>query len=232
MKTIFIGAKIRKEPNYEEISKVIDKSIPEKKIAICYSNQFAHIAKKLPEFLKKEVVQKIQILGCSNPQFSKEVESILIVGQGKFHSVSLAYETKLPTYILEDEKIEKISAEDVEKMEKKERGMYLKYLESKKIGILITNKPGQQRLKSAINYFKALKDKEGKKDPQGNDVLRVKRVFVTTGDQKGNYTVIKKGIKAGQEVVSTGELKLQNGTRVIVNNDMKLDDASAKALGE
>ncbi|NCN51459.1 hypothetical protein GW931_00405 [archaeon] len=163
MKTIFIGAKIRKEPNYEEISKVIDKSIPEKKIAICYSNQFAHIAKKLPEFLKKEVVQKIQVLGCSNPQFSKEVESILIVGQGKFHSVSLAYETKLPTYILEDEKIEKISAEDVEKMEKKERGMYLKYLESKKIGILITNKPGQQRLKSAINYFKALKDKEGKK---------------------------------------------------------------------
>lgn len=65
---------------------------------------------------------------------------------------------------------------------------------------------------------------KGKKDKQGKNILTVRRVFVSTGEQRGNYTVIKKGIKAGQLVVSSGELKLQNGTRVTINNDVKLED--------
>ncbi|QBR83532.1 efflux RND transporter periplasmic adaptor subunit [Legionella israelensis] len=65
---------------------------------------------------------------------------------------------------------------------------------------------------------------KGKKDKQGKDILTVRRVFVSTGEQRGNYTVIKKGVKAGQLVVSSGELKLQNGTRVTINNDVKLED--------
>ncbi len=163
MKTIFIGARVRNEPDYSEIAKLVNEKISEKKLAVCYSNQFIHIAKKLPEFLtKKEVIQKVQVLGCSNPKFKPGVEAILIVGEGKFHSVSLAYETKLPTYILEDKTIEKITEKEVKKMEEKEKGMYLKYLNSEKIGVLVTNKPGQQRLKSALDYVKNLK-KEGKK---------------------------------------------------------------------
>ena len=55
----------------------------------------------------------MQVLGCSNPKFPIEVEAILIVRQGKFHSVSLTYESKLPTYILEDESIKKINREGV-----------------------------------------------------------------------------------------------------------------------
>ncbi|CEG57499.1 efflux RND transporter periplasmic adaptor subunit [Legionella fallonii] len=70
------------------------------------------------------------------------------------------------------------------------------------------------------------KDKEGKKDPKGQDLLTVKRVFVTTGEQQGNYTVIKKGIKAGDVVVSTGDLKLQNGTPVTINNSVPLNSES------
>ncbi len=70
------------------------------------------------------------------------------------------------------------------------------------------------------------KDKENKKTDDGQDILTVNRVFVTTGEQQGNYTVIKKGVKAGQLVVSTGDLKLQNGTRVVINNDVKLNDVS------
>ncbi|WP_133127198.1 efflux RND transporter periplasmic adaptor subunit [Legionella nagasakiensis] len=77
------------------------------------------------------------------------------------------------------------------------------------------------------------KDKEDKKDQDGKDILRVKRVFVTTGDQQGNYTVIKNGVKAGDIVVSSGELKLQNDTRVVINNDVILKDTvDLNALGE
>lgn len=70
------------------------------------------------------------------------------------------------------------------------------------------------------------KNAGGEKNPDGSDLLTVKRVFVTTGEQHGNYTVIKKGIKAGQLVVSAGEIKLQNGTPVVINNDVKLNESS------
>ncbi|MDP3966316.1 MAG: diphthamide synthesis protein [archaeon] len=162
MKTIFISAKIKKEPDYENVRKLVNEKIHEKNLSICYSNQFIEVAKKLEKVLIKDknIVHKIQVLGCSNPKFPKETEAVLIIGQGKFHSVSLAYESKLPAYILEDGVVEKISDAEVKKMEKKEKAMYVKYLNSKKIGILITNKPGQQRLKSAINFHKNIKGKK------------------------------------------------------------------------
>ena len=47
MKTTFIGAVYKREQDYLKIKELVDKEIPEQKIAICYSNQFAQIAKKL-----------------------------------------------------------------------------------------------------------------------------------------------------------------------------------------
>jgi membrane fusion protein (multidrug efflux system) len=77
------------------------------------------------------------------------------------------------------------------------------------------------------------KDKEGKKNKAGQDLLTVNRVFVTTGEQQGNFTVIKKGIKAGDQVVSTGDLKLQNGTPVVINNSVQLNnDSSSDTIGQ
>ncbi|MGL6030361.1 MAG: efflux RND transporter periplasmic adaptor subunit [Legionella sp.] len=67
------------------------------------------------------------------------------------------------------------------------------------------------------------KDKDGRKNQDGTDVLTVNRVFVTTGEQQGNYTVIKNGINAGQLVVSAGDIKLQNGTAVTINNSVELN---------
>lgn len=77
------------------------------------------------------------------------------------------------------------------------------------------------------------KNKEGKKTKSGKDVLTVQRVFVTTGEQQGNYIVIKKGIKAGQQVVSTGDLKLQNGTPIEINNSVTLnEELNPATIGE
>lgn len=93
---------------------------------------------------------------------------------------------------------------------------------------------------TAISYslygnsvFVIEKDAESKKNKDGKDILRVKRVFVNTGEQEGNYTVIKKGIEIGQQVVSSGELKLQNGTHVVINNSVKLNEVNdADKLGQ
>lgn len=86
---------------------------------------------------------------------------------------------------------------------------------------------------TAISYslygnsvFVIEEDKNAGKDKSGQPIYTVNRVFVTTGQQRGNHTVIESGIKPGQMVVSSGELKLQNGTRVIINNDVPLHDKS------
>ena len=77
------------------------------------------------------------------------------------------------------------------------------------------------------------KNKGGKNKGDGSDLLTVNRVFVTTGEQQGNYTLINKGIQAGQLLVSTGEIKLQNGTPVIINNSVPLDNVpDPDSLGE
>ena len=155
MKTVFIPVTIKKEPDYGKIKKLIG-NIPEKTLALCYSNQFMEIAEKIYKKFKDRFVYKTQVLGCSNPKFPKEVEGILIIGQGKFHSVSLAYESRLPVYILEGEVIEKVGREEIEKLERKEKGAYLSYLNAKTIGILVSSKPGQARLDKALKFQKNL----------------------------------------------------------------------------
>jgi len=47
------------------------------------------------------------------------------------------------------------------------------------------------------------------------------QVFVTTGETRGDQVAILKGIEAGQEVVTSGQLKLKNGTPVVVDNSVQ-----------
>jgi len=61
------------------------------------------------------------------------------------------------------------------------------------------------------------------KDKNNPDDLWVKRTFVTTGDEQDNQVVITEGLKAGQLVVSAGEIKLQDNTRVVINNEVQLN---------
>ncbi|OYT35797.1 hypothetical protein B6U91_02455 [Candidatus Pacearchaeota archaeon ex4484_71] len=162
MKIMFIPAKEKISFN-KKIIDSIEKELPER-IAVCYSIQYKSLAKKIKDRLSeknKEIVSFLQVLGCSKPKFPKETEAILLVGEGRFHSVSLEYESRIPVFILEGNKFHRVEGQDVEKMKKRLKGSYLNYLNSKEIGILVTTKPGQQRLKRAIDFKRNLKDKKG-----------------------------------------------------------------------
>lgn len=75
--------------------------------------------------------------------------------------------------------------------------------------------------------------KQKGKDKEGKPNLQVFRQFVTTGERKGDQVVILKGLKVGDLVVNAGQMKLQDGTRVAINNSIKLDDVtSVDALGQ
>ena len=51
--------------------------------------------------------------------------------------------------------------------------------------------------------------------------LVAQQVFVTTGETRGDQVAILTGIEEGQEVVTSGQLKLKNGTPVVVDNKVQ-----------
>lgn len=59
------------------------------------------------------------------------------------------------------------------------------------------------------------------KDAKGGGELVVEQVFVTTGETRGDQVAILKGLQEGQEVVSSGQLKLKNGTAVAIDNTVQ-----------
>ncbi|OAI43405.1 hypothetical protein AYO41_01955 [Verrucomicrobia bacterium SCGC AG-212-E04] len=59
---------------------------------------------------------------------------------------------------------------------------------------------------------------EEMKGKDGKTYKGVRQQFVTTGATRGDLVAIDKGLKAGEEVVTSGVFKLQNGGPVMVNN--------------
>jgi membrane fusion protein (multidrug efflux system) len=57
-----------------------------------------------------------------------------------------------------------------------------------------------------------------KKDDKGRAQLIAQQVFVTTGGTRGDQIAILKGLEEGQQVVTSGQLKLKNGSWVVVDN--------------
>ena len=73
---------------------------------------------------------------------------------------------------------------------------------------------------TAISYnpygaivFLAAKSQAGSKE-----VLKAQQVFVTPGDTRGDQVAILKGLQPGALVVSSGGLKLRNGTPLLIDN--------------
>jgi membrane fusion protein (multidrug efflux system) len=53
----------------------------------------------------------------------------------------------------------------------------------------------------------------------GNGLV-VQQAFVTTGETRGDQVAILKGLKEGQQVVTSGQLKLKNGTSIKIDNSV------------
>lgn len=58
----------------------------------------------------------------------------------------------------------------------------------------------------------------GNKDEEGHAIFSANQVFVTTGDTRGEQITILQGLKEGDEVVTSGQLKLKNGSLITINN--------------
>jgi membrane fusion protein (multidrug efflux system) len=56
--------------------------------------------------------------------------------------------------------------------------------------------------------------------PDGTKQFVVEQRFVTTGAKRGDQIAIMKGLNAGEQVVTAGQMKLRNGVAVTVNNSV------------
>lgn len=56
------------------------------------------------------------------------------------------------------------------------------------------------------------------KDPSGKTLYSASQKFIGTGETRGDQVVIKQGLRAGDLVVTSGQLKLKNGSQVVISN--------------
>ncbi|QNH05535.1 efflux RND transporter periplasmic adaptor subunit [Pseudomonas sp. B11D7D] len=77
---------------------------------------------------------------------------------------------------------------------------------------------------NSVYVVKEKQDDDGKtlKDADGNTQLSVERRFVETGERRAGHVVIGKGLKVGEQVVTSGQLKLDNGAHVVIVDDPAL----------
>tara|TARA_Y100000310_G_C20566888_1_gene755933 strand:- start:516 stop:1106 length:591 start_codon:yes stop_codon:yes gene_type:complete len=92
-----------------------------------------------------------QVLGC-NVKVAKGFSGYIFVGSGKFHAIQIARETGKKVILANPFTLEiKELTDEVEKIEKRVKGAYLKFLNAKKVGILVSVKPGQNYMQGKPN---------------------------------------------------------------------------------
>lgn len=63
-------------------------------------------------------------------------------------------------------------------------------------------------------------------DDKGGPRLIAQQRFIQVGDTRGDQVAVKSGVKAGEEIVSAGQLKLRNGVAVVVDNKIQPSDSA------
>jgi len=106
------------------------------------------------------------ILGCdySNArEVSDEVASFLLLGGGRFHAIGLRLSTGKPVIIIDPERSKAVVEDiDIEAFERRRFLVIMEISKAKSIGILVSSKPGQNRMSLARRLLSAVR--EGDRD--------------------------------------------------------------------
>ncbi len=145
-----------------------------KKIGLVSSLQFIDTIETARSFLEKNgkkimvgkgkgIKYPGQILGCniSSPmEIEKDVDCFISIGSGRFHPLGLVLETEKPVFLLnlEQGKMENIS-DFRDKFLKQRYVAQSLFKDAKRVGILVSTKPGQFNIKLAEKLKKKLDKK-------------------------------------------------------------------------
>lgn len=147
-----------------------------KKIGIVSTIQHAPFLKDVEEYLKSKGKQIYlgkgsqnckysgQVLGCDIScalEIEKKVDCFLYIGTGKFHPLGVFMKTSKPVFILNPytKKIHRIETKEKEIYERTRIMTLSKVKDAKNIGILVSIKPGQYNIKTAVEIKKKIQKK-------------------------------------------------------------------------
>jgi 2-(3-amino-3-carboxypropyl)histidine synthase len=162
MKTLFIHAKSK-----VDIKPVLKKIDFKGKLGIITSVQFLEQLKNLKD---DRFVFGGQVLGCnvnSALKIKDHVDGFLFIGSGDFHPLGALYKIGKPVYVANPytNEISLLDRKEFDNYDKKRKGLLKKYLMARKVGILVSIKPGQFHprqyldLKQKMEFIKKLRDK-------------------------------------------------------------------------
>ena len=152
----------------------LDASALPKNIGLATTVQFLDFVDEIKQYIeskgKKIFIDKMkqkyegQLLGCDTGAAEKikdNVDAFLYIGTGIFHPLGIALNIDKDVFCYDpiSAVLSKIDKEQVERYNKKRKGAYLKFMEAKEIGILVSLKPGQNNFRKAVELKKQLKDK-------------------------------------------------------------------------
>ncbi|MCW1300042.1 MAG: diphthamide biosynthesis enzyme Dph2 [Candidatus Parvarchaeota archaeon] len=171
MNVIYIPCFYKRGIDNELLQKIVE-NLKEEKIGIFSVVQFSKNLKKIKKFLEdnnKKVflgrsvkLGKVgQVLGCdisSCEKIKEKVDCFLFIGSGIFHPILVALKTNKDVYIANPltKEVSKISRKEIEKFKRKNEENIRKFKNAKRIGILVSTKPGQENLKIALDIKKEI----------------------------------------------------------------------------
>ncbi|MBL7054697.1 diphthamide synthesis protein [Candidatus Woesearchaeota archaeon] len=167
MKTLFIESKYTGKI---ELNKIKADKLP-KNIGLTATVQFVDHLETIKDYLikknKKISITKgnpkypSQILGCdlsAGEKIKKQVDAFLYIGDGKFHPLGLAIKTNKEVFCFNpiSNNFSKIKKEEINNYKKILKIKKIKFLSYETIGILVSTKPGQNKLNKALELKKKL----------------------------------------------------------------------------
>ncbi|RLI92362.1 MAG: hypothetical protein DRO94_04145 [Candidatus Altiarchaeales archaeon] len=177
MKIVFIPCYSKADPipSLKGVLKIMDNY---RRIGIVTTTQHINRLEEIMKFLKENGMDPIfcgRILGCNVENLikkSKNVDSFLYIGSGKFHPLGLSIKTEKPVFFANplSNSFGRISEGEKERYLKRRKSSIAKSLTGKIFGIIVSTKSGQFDINLALEIKKKLEE-------------RGKKAFIFSGDE-------------------------------------------------
>ena len=162
-KTIFIPC--RAEANVELVVDNILEKVDFEKICLVTTAQFVDDLPKIKGKLEKSGKEIVinpgrpnpgQVLGC-DARAAKGADVYVYIGTGHFHPTRVAMETEKPVFMVHPSGgIERLSDDYLMKQKKIKAAKLHRFKEARTVGIMVSTKPGQNRIKEALELKEKL----------------------------------------------------------------------------
>ena len=125
-------------------------------------NQLEAAGKEVLTVRPKHAWHEGQILGCSVEDWDKGQEAFVYIGDGLFHPKALLFKNDEKVFIYDPktQKSKVLTKQDIDQILRQQKGALAAFHMAKRVGVIVTTKYGQTRLKQSMKLQQMFPDKE------------------------------------------------------------------------